>query len=248
METLASLFVVLVTTTNSIAPQANIPQVLGVQIANETTNTTTNVSIEGSASGRNTQEIKNRIDDVLKQRKALEVDFKARRQLLEDEIRRKREEFKSKIATIKDERKKQVVNNLDQNISSRNSKWVEHWNKFLVKLTEILGKIKTRTDEAAAKGKDVTLVRTAISAAEKAIADAQALVNAQSGKTYVFNISSEETLSSDVRSTVTQFKSDVQSVMTLMNTARKAVNDVYGVLKTVVGENHEPKRNPSPTP
>ncbi len=261
MHSLASFFVSLVFVANSLFPKSNIPQVLGVQIAqvgdSEETITTNSDSRTTSPtstpkSGSNTLE---RSKEILKLseeklRKALTTrDLKLKDATGSGERNTedlaKREEFKKKVNEIHDENKKERLVVLDANLAKFNQKAVEKWTKVLDRLTEILNKIKTRTDEAALKGKDVTSILAAISTSEAKIADAKAEVIAQSSKTYTISIGDESNLGQSASSTVIGMKTDIKAVELTIKDAIQSVKDVYTALVAVVG--HDLKPTPTPT-
>ncbi|MEK7188333.1 MAG: hypothetical protein AAB685_00590 [Patescibacteria group bacterium] len=142
-----------------------------------------------------------------------------------EEVSQKREEFRNKLKTLKDEKKKLIVEKIDQKYDLVNKKWVEKWNKGLVRLTDILAKIKQRDRE----GK----LRQVISNAEAKIAAAQAKVDEQALETYVIDISSEDKLGPSVRATNQQFKNDIKAVHELVKEARKAVVEVINQAKSL---------------
>lgn len=144
-------------------------------------------------------------------------------------------EFKANLQKIKDTRKQTVVSNISDRIANRNTLWVSHWNVVTKRLSTILDKIQARATEASTKGKDITSVTAAISSARTAIASAQSAIDAQSGRTYSIDISTEGNLGQSVKTTLSSFQSEVKSVISLLNTARKAVDAAFVALKTVVG-------------
>jgi prefoldin subunit 5 len=117
---LAGIFVSLVMAANTLAPQANLPKVLGTE--DEATSSAVT-------------------DRIQKRSEALEAAREKRLQALQ-RAKDAREQFKQRLETIKDERKQKVVENLDERIASQNQKWVEHWNNVLGRLTELVVKIE----------------------------------------------------------------------------------------------------------
>ncbi|MFZ5932548.1 MAG: hypothetical protein ACOYT7_00460 [Patescibacteria group bacterium] len=256
MESLASLFVSLVVVANSFFPKVGLPQRLGVNLGTSSVlseDTTSEVEAEASTpsgTSANLREAlearKNALEEARRERKeALERAREAREAAM-DAAKTAREEFKERLREIRNERKRKVVERIDENIAKHNEKWVEHWNRVLSRLREILAKIQTRADKLAAVGKDVSKVNSAISAAESLIAEAQSAVDAQAGKTYVIEITDEETLGENVSRLVQDFRNDVKSVIEKVQAARKGVRDAFKELKAIFEV--ESSESPSPTP
>jgi len=239
MEALANLFVTLVTVANTVLPQANIPQVLGVKIAEDEVldDRVSTEPVPLTLRLEQQNEMKKRLreaqEEARKKREEIVNEFRERRQEALAELEKKREEFQLKLQEIKDERKQKIVENIDERLSSLNEKWVSHWNRVLSRLTEILAKITSRADALAAEGVDVSSVRSAVTVAEAAISAAQEAVNNQVGNTYVVDITSEENLGQDVKSVISDFHANIKSVWDKVKSARLAVGDALKVLKEV---------------
>jgi len=239
MEALANLFVTLVTVANTVLPQANIPQVLGVKIAEDEVldDRVSTEPVPLTLRLEQQNEMKKRLreaqEEARKKREEIVNEFRERRQEALAELEKKREEFQLKLQEIKDERKQKIVENIDERLSSLNEKWVSHWNRVLSRLTEILAKITSRADALAAEGVDVSSVRSAVTVAEAAISAAQEAVNNQVSNTYVVDITSEENLGQDVKSVISDFHANIKSVWDKVKSARLAVGDALKVLKEV---------------
>jgi DNA repair exonuclease SbcCD ATPase subunit len=176
------------------------------------------------------------LEEVRSQRReAIEEAREARREAWE-ETQEAREEFRNRLQEIKDARKRIIVERISNLISKINDKWISRWNGTLTRLSEILAKIESRADKLAEEGKDVDDVYAAISEAEEAIATAQDAVNEQAGKTYIIEITDEETLGESVSSTIGEFHSDLQAVMEEVREAASAVRRAFGLLKEIVIE------------
>lgn len=232
MEVLAKLFVSLVTIANTVAPQVNLPQVLGVRIAQETS--VVNVDTTSIGSLRSTR-VSEAMEDARARRQAAIDEFQARRQVSKDEWEAKREEFKQKLTEIRDERKRSIVELIDLRIDKMVERWANHWNKVLTRLSEILAKVGTRADKAETAGHDVSAVRAAIAAAEAAIAAAQNAVNELAGKTFVIEITDEETLGQNVRETIHAARAEFVAAREKVREARQAVLDALHSLKAIRG-------------
>jgi len=254
VEGLATLFVTLVLIANNIAPNSNFPKRLGVTLQ---TGVLSEETATDSASPGSTPSGETFREEKETRRNALEEARRANKESLQrirEERKRslelaktEREQFKERLQELRDEKKREVVERIDQNIGKHNEKWIEHWNKVLSRLTEILAKIKTRTDKAAGEGKDVTAVNSATAAADAAIAAAQSAIDAQAGKTYVIEITDEEHLGENVSEVVRGFKTDVKAVVEKVQAAKKAVQNAFKALKVIIKPEEE-EASPSPTP
>lgn len=254
METLATFFVGLVAFANSMAPQANLPQVLGVKVLGDEKVSTTSADVDDGkdddVSVRSKDELIKRLEvlgeakkKVLEEarerrKKALEV-TKKRKEKAQEEAREQRKEFKENLEELKDERKAKVVENIDEQLAAQNEKWVSHFNKILGRLSEILAKIQGRADELAGEGVDVTDVNAAIADAQAAIDAAQAAVDAQAGKVYIIEIADEENLGENVSEVIHELRADIAAVRDLVRTARKSVHGAFKALKDAAGEPDE---------
>ena len=67
-------------------------------------------------------------------------------------------------------RKRAVVEKIDGQMDALNAKRLAHFSDVLEKLAAVMEKINARVEKAAAKGLDVSVVRTALIAADAAIA------------------------------------------------------------------------------
>lgn len=223
MENLAALYVVLVTFVSSIAPQANLPQVLGVQVSEDTV-----------SEARDTRESHKRATNEIKAEFIqAKQDFQNKRKEALEEAKIKREELREKLQTIKDAKKKEVVENLDSKLAMVNNKWVSHWNDMLSRLNSLLEKVDSKAQEFASREIDVILVNAAIESAQARLADAQNAVNSQAGKNYVTQITTEGKLGTDVKTTTSQFRTDINSTKEKIYLARKAVEEAIKAIKNL---------------
>ena len=147
-----------------------------------------------------------------------------------------RENFRSKLNSIRDEKKKAIVDRTDKRIVEINLSRTNIMTRHIAKIEEVLNKIETRAIEVEKRGKDISAVRAAIVTARTAIASAKSAVTAQAVKTYVINVTTEDSLGSAVSSTRTAFAKDLQAAHQSVVTARKSVRDVLTALAKVVGE------------
>lgn len=134
-----------------------------------------------------------------------------------------RDEFLVKLNKIKDERKKTVVDRINTQISESNTKAINKMTSALTKLTEYLTKLTERSAALKAAGRDTTGLDSFIASAQNAIATATNAVNTQAAKTYTLTITSDSTVKSEVGTTISQFRLDIQGVHKTVVDAKQAV-------------------------
>ncbi|EKD62741.1 MAG: hypothetical protein ACD_52C00076G0006 [uncultured bacterium] len=230
MEALANLFVTLVAVAHTVLPQANLPQVLGVEVAEDS------VRVENSAPADVRQRVQEAQKAARAKREQALTEFREKRQEAIGELQENKEEFRLRLQEIKDEQKRKIIENIDLRLTSINDKWINHWNRVLSRLTEILAKIGSKASVLSEDGKDIASVSSAIASAETAIASAQEAVNGQAGQLYVINLADEKNLGRNVASTINDFHTDIKSVLEKIKDARVAVGDALKALKGVAGE------------
>jgi hypothetical protein len=243
MESLAGIFISLITLVNSVAPATHISQRLAVyplsnssstavlsdedETVIESTPAATSTTSESRQTRKNEQ-----LEKAREQRKKVEEAAKKRREEIKAKVESKREELKEKLESIKDENKKKIVEHLGEMMASKNEKWTSHWNTVLTRLTEILAKVEER-------GGDVALAKAAIT-------EAQAAVTAQSAKTYTISVTTEAKLREDVSPTATQFKADLKATQEKVKDAREAVHAAFKSIK--VSRSPKPDSSPLSSP
>lgn len=181
---------------------------------------------------------------------AFEIKKEARAAIKEEiqaDMTARKEAFREKLAEIKDENKRIVVERINDKIANINERRTTHMTTVLEKLEGILARIKERTATAAANGKDVTNVNSAIDAAQRAIDAAKQAVNDQKAKEYVVSIETEETLRTTVGSTVSQLQADLRATHKLVVDAKQAVMQAARLLAIIVGAT-TPAPSATPTP
>lgn len=234
MPFLASVMTTVVLAIGSVAPSSNLPQVLGVRTAQDTTINTQTTDI-----------VRDSLSDTREERDAIREEFRARRAEAEENLVARRAEFQERLQEIRNERKQQILERLAANQERINSRWVEHLNNTLARLSELLAKVDSRAQAAEANGADVSDVVAAIEEAEGAIVAAQAAVDEQAGKVYVPEFDSETTLGADVRAGLASMREDLRATMDEVKAARAEVVDAISLLRGVSGEhrNLEPGNN-----
>lgn len=121
METLAGIFVGLVTFANTVVPQANLPKVLAVETQN-----TTRPAIEISKGTK---------EELLKQ--------------LKERNLTQRQQLKTRLENVKDTSKRRSVEAINEGLINRHEKSCERWRNSITKLDEIIARIKTRKEKTS---------------------------------------------------------------------------------------------------
>lgn len=169
------------------------------------------------------------------------------RQDVQQQIQAKRQELQTKIDAIRDTAKRRTANAIVGQFTRMNKVWTDHFTRVLNHLTAVLEKIKTRTDRAAANGKDVAAVNTAIQKATDAIAAAKTAVAAQAAKTYAIDTPAVTSTATDAdqqnlvarlreqfKTVHAQLKADLAALRDgPMKAARQAVQDAFQALRQV---------------
>lgn len=156
------------------------------------------------------------------QREEVKKRIETTREETKKRMEMKREEAKQRMNDIRDKTKKQMAEKIAGQLENLNKKWTDHFVQLLERYDTIVLKIQERTDIAAANGKDVTIVNTAIKSANAAIESARMAVIAQAAKTYVLDTSSITT------TTVTTTTDSGQNE--LMKNLRNAFQDLHKTL------------------
>lgn len=234
MQNLASLFVTLVIAANAFAPAAGLPDKLGVNVYAKT-------AVLGDESESESEDpsddLQEKIKEAEEKRQEAADQLQERRQEALDNSLQEREQFQERLQEIQDQNKARVLKNLDQRLTSVISKWVNHWNNVLTRLTKILVKLQERADKAAAEGLDTSGVDAAIDDAYQTIADAQNALNDFASKDYTFDISDENNLGQDTKSFLTKFKDDMAETRDLVKQSREEVHAAFQELRSVVSQN-----------
>lgn len=172
-------------------------------------------------------------DELEKRREEFKQKLENEREEVKERLETAREELKVRLEKIKDEKKVEIVGRLSGSVNSLNEKLTNHFLEVLEKVDKILDNVTSRTDKAEVHELDVSAVRTAITAAETAIASARSAVETQAGKTYSFNITTEENLKVDVGAARQALHTDLTAVKEIVQAAHVAVKDAAVVLAQI---------------
>lgn len=146
--------------------------------------------------------------------------------------------LKEKLQKFKDKVKASRVENLNENMNTINTRRTTEMQQVLTKISLMLERIKSKTEEAGSAGKDVAAVNTAIANLEKEWKEADAAVKAQLEKDYTIEVTSETTVKEDASIVRSSLKNDLQSVHTQVVQAKQALaNAISTALSSIKGGN-----------
>ncbi len=154
---------------------------------------------------------------------------------LKERVDAKKQELKDRLASIKDEKKKATVEKIDGRLDELNAKYTEHYSEVLTKLGAVVEKINVRIERAAARGLDVSAVRTALISADAAIAASKTAIESQTAKTYPITVTDEATLRENVGAARQALRTDLKAVEQTVKDAREAVHNVATTLASIQG-------------
>ncbi len=198
------------------------------------------VLAENATSTGNKSDLNNRKEKLMEEAKKRAENanekLKNIREQVQKKIEQKREEMQQKIEKIKDEKKKKQADQIAKQFDHTNQVWTNHFADLLKHYDAVLQKIKTRTDKAAANGKDVSAVKIAILNAETKIADGRTAVTTQAGKTYTVDVTA---ITGGVASTTTSTGQDqmVKNLRDQFKTVKeKLTNDLHALRDGAIKE------------
>ena len=167
------------------------------------------------------EEFKQKIDDSKKELKA--------------RIDAKKQELKQRLSKIKDEKKKATVEKIDGQLDELNAKRLKHFSEVLEKLAAVMGKINVRVEKAVVKGLDVSAVKTALTAADAAIASSKTAIANQTAKTYTIAVTDEAGLRQSVGVARRALQADLKATEQTVRDAREAVRKAATILAGIQG-------------
>lgn len=153
-----------------------------------------------------------------------------KRAALKSDIETHRADLKERLAKIKDARKRQAVERIDKQLAELNSRRLDHYAAALGKLEKIMPRIEERANKVVTRGIDVSSVKTALTDAAKAIADAREAIKNQAAKVYNITVTTEEGLRAAVGEARKALHADLMKVQEAVKVARQAVQNAATTL------------------
>lgn len=151
-----------------------------------------------------------------------------------EKLEEKRGEWKQRFGKLTDERKAKLAEQLAGQMNSLNERLCNQYEAFLDRLMAILGKIETRMAELT--GKDTSSVKAKIDAAKVKIENTKNAVLVQEGKIYDVSFTGEDKVRDAFQSVKKQMQADHEEMRKQVGEAKKAVQDAFAALKTLVTE------------
>lgn len=176
-----------------------------------------------AAAEQKREEFKQKLDDSKKEVKV--------------RIDAKKQELKDRLAKIKDEKKKAIVEKIDGQMDALNARRLAHFSDVLEKLVAAMEKINAHVERFAAKGLDVSAVRTALTAADAAIATSKTAIANQTTKTYTIAVTDEAGLRQSVGVARQALQADLKAVEQTVKDAREAVRKAATTLAGIQSVN-----------
>ncbi|MEX2052931.1 MAG: hypothetical protein WD898_01750 [Candidatus Paceibacterota bacterium] len=196
-------------------------------------------------------EAREKIDAVKERGEEAREMIDQKREELKTRIDQKREELKERLEQVRDERKREAVERIDQQMDALNERLLNHYTDILKRLEGVLENLQEKASDFEARGVDVTPVREAIASATAAIDRAYAAIEAQSGKTYTIEVTTEDNLRNDVGGARQQLHDDLSVVVAALRNAHSAVKNVATVLAQqvrIAAANNGGDASPTSTP
>ncbi len=141
----------------------------------------------------------------------------------EAELKAKKQGFLAQLNRFKDQRKAKIVSNINDVLARINKNRTDQMSKHLDILTNILGRVETRTNESSATAESKATVTTSVASASAAITTAKLAVSTQAAKDYTINVASESTAKVDSKAARDLLKTDLDSTHSQVKTAANAV-------------------------
>jgi len=153
---------------------------------------------------------------------------------LRERLDQKKAEVRERVRVlVVDEQKQAIVTRVYDQVNALNERLTGHYTEILDKLDAVLSGVLSRAGKAEAVGRDLSAVRSAVTEAQNMLVAARALVAEQAQKSYSFEISSEETLRSDVGESRNRLQEDLESVKEKIREVHSAIREAAVTLAQV---------------
>lgn len=228
MESFAQIFVSAIAFINALVPQAQVPQVLGVRIADESISTTEVLQIDNEKSTRLEY-----LDEAKKKRLEAKKQWQEKQELVKKTRESNKQDLSRKLSDFSDTRKIELAEKLTNQMTLINTKWTSHWSEVLDKLISILARIQSRLDKLEEKGMDVSKAQEAVTVAQVDIETARNAVIDQAAKVYPVQVTDEERLGESLSQQKEIMRSDLVEVKKLVSDARMSAREALSILKQI---------------
>lgn len=229
MEGLAQVFISTVLFLNALAPQAQVPQVLGVKISDESVGTKVMNNVANTKSSVREQRLQEARTKRQESQDLLREKIDSQRRMHQS----KREEFRNNLNNLRDDNRRKALENLDNKIINTNTRWTDHWMDISDRLFSILARAQSRVDKLEEQGVDVSQVSVLVVSAQSDIEIAQEIISDQAVKQYIIVVSDESGVRVSAQTQSETLKHDLTETMNSVSKARSSVRSVISALKTI---------------
>lgn len=176
-------------------------------------------------------------DDLRDRIESQSQDRKTRVRAIKEENREERQErkdeFRERLTRVRSEKRQEILTRLVDKFNSVNDKWVDVWAAHLDRLSKLLDKMDAKASDLAGAGSDTSAYEAASAIAKNKIDEASLALEAQAENSYVFDITTESSLGTEVKAVTAQHREDIQTTHELVKAAKTAVQRAFSALKNV---------------
>ncbi|MBI2036672.1 hypothetical protein HYT17_03515 [Candidatus Microgenomates bacterium] len=150
-------------------------------------------------------------------------------------IASKTAELKARLAEFRDKKKTALVEKINNSLNTVNDRQTAAMQKHLEKMEELLTKLEERVNNKAAEGKDTSSASAALASSATSIALAKSAVEAQAGKDYTIQVSSESAVRTDAKAARDALHADLKQVRQLVVAAKQSLANAIAVAAKTLG-------------
>jgi len=185
------------------------------------------LGVKAESSTDTDQTPKNSQEEIQKQKLLEQQKIQTAREKLQLELKAKREAFTTRVSQIKDQKKKELVQRIDNRITTVNTNRTTEMSRNLQLMSNLLAKLEVRV---LLLSSDTSQAQAAIADAKEVIVKAREAVGIQTARTYTATITDDANLKTAVTATAKQFEVDIKATHQLVVSARQAI---MGVIREV---------------
>lgn len=169
-------------------------------------------------------------EKIKQDREKLHEEIKNRQEAAKTKLEAERAKLKQKLVGIRDAQKKATAERIHDRLGEVNKKMVDHFTNVAERLEDFASKLQERITNAKNEGRNVTSAQAALDKVKPLITELRTMIQAQAGKTYSVNVTSENQLESAFRTTRDSLHSDLGKIHDKIVAIRKAFADVLFAL------------------
>lgn len=153
----------------------------------------------------------------------------------EAQLRLKKDQLRAKLQSFKDQRKANLVDKINSNLDTINKRRTTQMTAILEKLSKIVDKIETKTEESSASEENKEKIRVQASDLRASIDSTREAITSQSAMDYTIKISSESAAKADARTSRDALHKDLQLAHSLVKQVRKDVVELISSYGSLIG-------------